>query len=187
MHAAPRACLWQPPRECRQWASALQALVLGGALTGGRGAHLACPMCQAILGVTVPCVLSPSSGEDSQPCVQWALTWLLGGPGYGSVVVAVRFASVRDTDVLKPQSEEAPRARGVCPVLKLSPCRLSLLPPCLAFEKQRGCVHRAAAGWGLGWRCRGPGAVLTLAPTFSVRAERPSSGMSLRGSETFCH
>lgn len=32
------------------WASALQALVLGGALTGGMGAHLACHMCEAVPG-----------------------------------------------------------------------------------------------------------------------------------------
>lgn len=115
------------------------------------------------------------------------LTWLLGSPDPGSVIIAVRFASVRDADVLKPQREEAPRAWVVCPVVRLLPCRLSLLPPCLAFGKQHGCMHRAAAGWGSDWRCRGPGAVLTLAPKFSFRAERPSSGISLQGSETFCH
>lgn len=88
-------------------------------------------------------------GLPALHAVVW-LTWLLGGPGHGSAVVAVRFASVRDTDVLKPQSAETPRARGVCPVVTLSPCRLSLLPPFLASGKQRGCVL-----WG--WRCCGPG------------------------------
>lgn len=80
-------------------------------------------------------------GLSALHAVVW-LPWLLGGSGHGSVVVAVKSASVRDTDGLKPRSAGALKARGVCPVVKLAPF--------LASGKQCGCMHRVASGWGSG-------------------------------------